>query len=77
MKINRFEFMLRKYCSSLGNKRSSNLTMAQKSRLSYIRNKKEFQVLLVDKDLEPMVASRDNIVIYIAGQYFSDRKHMR
>ena len=53
--------------------RSSHLTMVQKHRLIFIRNQKELQILLADKNLEPMVVNVDNHVKAMADQNLSDR----
>ena len=50
----------------------SNLTKLYKIILNIIQNQKELQMLLVDKNLGPMLVSRDDCVKAIADQHFSD-----
>ena len=69
--MRRFEQALKIEFTSLKRAKSSNLTMVQKISLNFIRNQKNLMILLLDKNLGPMVVNRDDYAKEIMDQHLA------
>ena len=53
-------------------KKASNLTFTQKSHLNFLRNNKEFVILMSDKNLGPVIIERDQYIRLVLKEHLHD-----